>query len=144
MKVLKVALPERNYTDDRVGLKEAFSEADIVTLHCPLTEATEALVNEDLLDLVKPSSILINTARGPLINEAALATALKQNKLAHAYLDVLSQEPPSNYNPLLDCPNVTITPHLAWATREARERLVREAVENLKAWKNGVERNVVA
>jgi glycerate dehydrogenase len=143
LKILKAALPGRCYPDQRTSLDDIFYSADIISLHCPLTSETEGLVGASNLAKMKSASILINTARGPLIDEGALASALNKKQIAHAYLDVLSVEPPAPDNPLLSCKNVTITPHLAWATREARERLVDEAFKNLTAWKKGERRNVV-
>lgn len=120
-----------------VSVEELFSSCDIVSLHCPLTPDTAEMVNESRLSRVKRGAILINTARGGLVNEADLAKALKEGRLLGAGLDVLSTEPPRPDNPLLGIPNCYITPHIAWATREARMRLMRQAVENLKAWKSG-------
>ena len=120
-----------------VSVEELFSSCDIVSLHCPLTPDTAEMVNESRLSRMKRGAILINTARGGLVNEADLAKALKEGRLLGAGLDVLSTEPPRPDNPLLGIPNCYITPHIAWATREARMRLMRQAVENLKAWKSG-------
>ncbi|WP_302395347.1 D-2-hydroxyacid dehydrogenase [Phocaeicola coprophilus] len=120
-----------------VSVEELFSSCDIVSLHCPLTPDTAEMVNEFRLSRMKKGAILINTARGGLVNEADLAKALKEGCLLGAGLDVLSTEPPRPDNPLLGIPNCYITPHIAWATREARIRLMRQAVENLKAWKSG-------
>jgi len=143
LNVIKAAMPGRCYKDERVELQEIFHSADIISLHCPLTKDTKGIIGAKNLSKMKSSSIIVNTARGPLVDEKALATALGSNQIAHAYLDVLSVEPPASDNPLLECKNVTITPHLAWATREARERLVAESVKNLAAWSKGEKRNVV-
>lgn len=125
------------------GKEDCFKKADFISLHCPLTEATRQMVNNSLLKLMKPTAYLINTARGALIHEADLAAALQSNQIAGAALDVLSLEPPSLPNPLINAPNCIITPHIAWATKEARERLLKETVENIKTFINGGLRNVV-
>ncbi|GAE17109.1 D-3-phosphoglycerate dehydrogenase [Bacteroides pyogenes JCM 6292] len=125
-------------------LDELFSECDIVSLHCPLTEETRGLVNARRLALMKPTSILINTGRGPLVNEQDLADALNSGKIYAAGVDVLSTEPPRADNPLLTAKNCYITPHIAWATTAARERLINLAVGNLQAYINGKPENVVS
>ena len=124
-------------------LDTLFRESDIVSLHCPLTPENQGFVNAARLAQMKPGAFLINTARGPLIVERDLAAALNAGQLAGAALDVLSIEPPPAGNPLLTAKNCLITPHLAWATREARARLLHIAAENLRAWQNGTPRNVV-
>lgn len=121
----------------KANLEVLFKECDIVTLHCPLTPDTKGFINKKLLDLMKPTAILINTARGQLINEADLAEALNNNVLYAAGVDVLSTEPPTNDNPLLHARSCFITPHIAWATLEARKRLMKQAENNLKAFLNG-------
>ncbi len=126
-----------------VGLDELFAASDVVSLHCPLTEATQNLVDARRLALMKPTAYLINTGRGPLIDEAALAAALDAGRLAGAGLDVLSAEPPPAGNPLLQAKNCCITPHIAWATRAARQRLMATAVTNVRAFLAGVPQNVV-
>lgn len=126
-----------------VGLEEVFRASDVLSLHCPLTPQTEKLVNAARLRLMKPGAFLLNTSRGPLIDEAALAEALNAGQLAGAGLDVLSIEPPPADNPLLHAKNCLITPHNAWATRAARARLMRIAVENLRAFLAGQPVNVV-
>lgn len=125
-------------------LDELFKECDVVSLHCPLTSDTLELVNASRLALMKPSAILINTGRGPLINEKDLADALNEGRIAGAGLDVLSTEPPRKDNPLLMARNCFITPHIAWATKEARERLMSIAVNNLKSYLQGIVINNVA
>jgi glycerate dehydrogenase len=125
-------------------LDELFKECDVVSLHCPLTSDTIELVNASRLALMKPSAILINTGRGPLINEKDLADALNEGRIAGAGLDVLSIEPPRKDNPLLKARNCFITPHIAWATKEARERLMSIAVNNLKSYLQGIVINNVA
>jgi glycerate dehydrogenase len=124
-------------------LDALFAEADVVSLHCPLTPETNSLVNARLLDRMKRSAFLINTSRGPVVNERDLADALEHGKLAGAAVDVLSTEPPSRVNPLLSAPNIIITPHIAWATKAARVRLMDTAAQNLSAWKYGKLINVV-
>ncbi|MDR0940022.1 MAG: D-2-hydroxyacid dehydrogenase [Mediterranea sp.] len=127
----------------RMELDELFAECDVVSLHCPLTPETRGLVDARRLALMKPSAILINTSRGPLINERDLADALNDGRLFAAGLDVLSSEPPHADNPLLTARNCYITPHIAWATAEARTRLMGIAVSNLKAFVEGKPQNMV-
>lgn len=127
-----------------VPLEALLRRADAVSLHCPLTPETEQLVNTDRLALMKPGALLINTGRGQLIDEAALANALNEDRLAGAGLDVLSSEPPAADNPLLRANNCIITPHNAWASRSARSRLMKVTAENLRAFLNGEPRNVVS
>jgi glycerate dehydrogenase len=126
-----------------VGLEELFSESDVVSLHCPLTPATDKLVNAKRLAMMKRSAYLINTARGPLVDEAALAEALNAGGLAGAGLDVLSIEPPPADNPLLTAKNCYVTPHIAWAARASRQRLLDTAVANVRAFLAGTPQNVV-
>lgn len=128
----------------KMELDEIFRECDIVSLHCPLTPATKELVNAKRLATMKPTAILINTGRGPLVNEQDLADALNRGVIAAAGLDVLSSEPPLYTNPLLTANNCFITPHIAWATKEARVRLMDIAVENLKGYVKGEIVNNVA
>ncbi len=121
-----------------------FRQSDVVTLHCPLTAATKAFVNDEALRWMKPTAILINTGRGPLIDEQAVADALNSDRLFAAGVDVLSVEPPTAGNPLLSAKHCYFTPHIAWATKEARVRLMRIAVENIRAFQNGAPINVVS
>ncbi len=121
----------------QVSLDEMLPQADFVTLHCPLTAETKNLVNADFLRKMKQGSYLINTARGPLVNETALAEVLRSGHLAGAAADVLSVEPPTADNPLLSAPHMLITPHLAWATVEARKRLMAVTVENVAGFLAG-------
>ncbi|MEY2428454.1 MAG: glycerate dehydrogenase [Verrucomicrobiota bacterium] len=126
-----------------VDLETLFRTSDFVSLHCPLTAETKNLVNAQRLSWMKPAAFLLNTSRGKLIDEAALADALNEGRIAGAGLDVLSVEPPPIQNPLLKAKNCIITPHLAWATRAARLRLMNIAVENTRAFLQGRPRNVV-
>ena len=126
-----------------VGLDDVFRESDVVTLHCPLTAENKNLVNEQRLAMMEKTAFLINTSRGPLINEQALAQALNDGNIAGAGLDVLSSEPPKKDNPLLTAKNCFITPHISWATRAARERLLKVAVDNVAAFLEGRPLNVV-
>ena len=128
----------------KVTLDELFSESDVVSLHCPLTPDTKELVNAERLKTMKPSAILINTGRGPLVNEQDLANALNEGRIAGAGLDVLSVEPSLADNPLLSAKNCFITPHIAWATKEARTRLMDIAINNLRAYQEGNVINNVA
>ena len=124
-------------------LDTVFAEADVVSLHCPLTADTRGLVNADRLALMKPTAFLINTARGPLVNQADLAAALEAGRIAGAGLDVLDGEPPAPDNPLPKARNCYVSPHVAWATRAARARLMATAVNNVKAFIAGEPTNVV-
>ncbi len=127
----------------KMELDELFSNADIVSLHCPLTADNIGLVDKRRLSLMKQDAILLNTARGPLIDESALEEALREHRIAGAALDVLCNEPPLDNCPLLNAPNCIITPHIAWASQEARERLMNIAEQNIKAFLSGRPQNVV-
>lgn len=127
----------------KVGLDELFASSDVVSLHCPLNQQTAEMVNASRLAQMKQGAILINTGRGGLVDEAALAEALKAGRLLGAGLDVLTSEPPAADHPLIHLPNCFITPHIAWATAEARARLLDRVVENIKAWVAGSPVNVV-
>lgn len=120
-----------------------FCESDILSLHCPLTEETKEIINRETIETMKSTAILINTARGGLIREGDLADALNCGRIAGAGLDVLSCEPPKADNPLLTAKNCIITPHIAWSTYEARQRLMRIAAENVKSFLAGKPKNVV-
>jgi glycerate dehydrogenase len=126
-----------------VDLETLFRTSDVVSLHCPLTPQTQQLVNAERLAWMKPSAFLLNPSRGPLVDEAALAEALNSGRLAGAALDVLAIEPPPASNPLLSAKNCLITPHNAWGTRAARARLMRVAVDNVRAFLAGTPQNVV-
>ncbi|MCR4853662.1 MAG: D-2-hydroxyacid dehydrogenase [Prevotella sp.] len=128
---------------NKVSMDELLNTSDIVSLHCPLTPETQHLINEQTLRQMKPSAILINTGRGPLVDDGAVAEALNEGRL-HAYCaDVLTEEPPRSDNPLLSCPRAFITPHIAWATSEARSRLVDVAIGNVRAFLDGHPQNRV-
>ncbi|MGG2199162.1 MULTISPECIES: D-2-hydroxyacid dehydrogenase [Paenibacillus] len=126
-----------------VPLERLLAESDVVSLHCPLTPATERMINAERIELMKRSAFLINTSRGALIDEQALAQALHAGRIAGAALDVLAVEPPPAEHPLLTAPNCIITPHIAWATQEARARLMATAVDNVRSFMNGVTVNAV-
>lgn len=126
-----------------VDLDTLFAQADFVSLHCPLFPETEKIINAASIAKMKDGAMLINTARGALVDEAALADALNRGKLRGAALDVVSQEPIDGENPLLSCKNCIITPHIAWAPLESRQRLLDTVVENIRAFLNGKPQNVV-
>jgi len=128
-----------------VDLDTLLAQSDIVSLHCPLTDSTRNIINADALKKMKKSAFLINTARGGLVDEQALADALRSGEIAGAGFDVLSSEPPKNGNPLLDptIPNLIITPHVAWASVEAMTALSNQLMENVEAWVAGSPRNLV-
>jgi glycerate dehydrogenase len=128
---------------EMVSLDTIFKESDVISLHCPLTEETKNIMRKENLALMKPSSYLLNTGRGPLINEEDLAQALKKKVIAGAGLDVLSTEPPATANPLLSAPNCVITPHIAWASFESRKRLLQMVADNLEAFRKGQPENVI-
>lgn len=127
-----------------VSKKELFQQSDVLSLHCPLTSETREFVCAETLSWMKPTAIIINTSRGLVVNEADLAQALNEEKICAAGVDVLSTEPPKEDNPLLSARNCYITPHIAWATLEARTRLMRIAVDNLKSYQAGFVKNNVA
>jgi glycerate dehydrogenase len=126
-----------------VGLDALFRRSDVVSLHCPLTPETRHLVNAERLALLRPTAFVVNTGRGPLVDEGALADALNASRLAGAALDVLSTEPPAATNPLLTARNCLITPHIGWATKAARIRLLRIAIDNVRGHLEGRPQNVV-
>ena len=146
---MQVLVNSRSATEMPVGCRqvsreELLRESDVVTIHCPLTPETEKMINKEALALMKPSAILINTSRGQVIDEQALADALNNEKLYAAGLDVLSVEPPQKDNPLLTAKNCVITPHIAWASKDARSRLIKIAADNIESFLNGNIQNNVA
>ncbi|CAM3422625.1 D-2-hydroxyacid dehydrogenase [Parendozoicomonas haliclonae] len=146
MNILVARTPgSSNHSDDRVELEDGLKQADVVSLHCPLTDQTRNMIAAPQLALMKPHALLINTARGGMINEQDLADALKQGIVGGAGIDVLTEEPPVNGNPLLDpeIPNLILTPHSAWAAKEARERAVQQVANNLTAFMKGEQLNRV-
>jgi glycerate dehydrogenase len=128
---------------EKKSLTELFSECDVISLHCPLTPDTHHLINSETLQKMKPSAILINTGRGPLVDDQAVAEALAEDRLAAFCADVLTNEPPKATNPLLSQPNAFTTPHIAWASKEARIRLLQVAINNVRSFLNGQPQNVV-
>ncbi len=121
----------------------AAEKADVLTFHCPLTEQTKGIIGKELLSHMKPSAMLINTARGGIVNEPELADALRNGTISAAYADVLEKEPMSPDTPLKNIPNCIITPHTAWAPLETRQRLVDIVCDNIRAWQNGSPKNKV-
>lgn len=145
MRVVVANRPGGDRLAGRLDLAELLPLADVLSLHCPLTPATRGLIGERELTLMKPDAIIINTARGALIDAAALATALREGRLGGAGIDVLEQEPPVDGNPLLEAgiPNLIVTPHTAWAARESRQRCLDELAANVQAFLRGERRNRV-
>lgn len=139
MKILVASLPSRPTHKDRTPFAELLAQVDFLSLHCPLTEETRDLIDTQAFDKMKNSAFLINCARGGIVNEQALADALRQGKIAGAATDVLSVEPPTQGNVLLaqDIPNLIITPHSAWGSVDARQRIVNQMLENVEAFKQG-------
>lgn len=127
----------------KVSLDELLSDSDVLSLHCPLTDDTHHLINNKTLSQMKSTAILINTGRGPLVDDQAVADALEKGAIAAYCADVLTEEPPKSDNPLLKQPNTFITPHIAWATKEARSRLIQVAIGNVRSFLNGKPQNVV-
>jgi glycerate dehydrogenase len=149
MEVLIAARPRsaQPVPGDRISLEQVFRQADIISLHCPLTPENRNLINAQTLSLMKPTAFLINTARGALIDEAALIEALRKKRIAAAALDVISKEPPPADHPILlaakELDNLIVTPHTAWSAREARERLLRQVEENILVFLRGEPRHLV-
>jgi len=145
MQVLIAQRPGRVTQADRIPLEELLPQVDVLSLHCPLADNTKNLIGQKELALMKREALLINTARGGIVDEAALATALRSREIGGAGVDVLIQEPPVAGNPLLepDIPNLIVTPHIAWASRESRQRLVDELVANIEAYLQDEVRNRV-
>lgn len=146
MDVRIAQLPGRAAGSDRVPLDELIAVADVLTLHCPLNDATRNLIDAARLARMKSTALLINTARGGLVDEAALAAALRTGRLGGAGFDVLAVEPPRDGNPLLaaDIPNLIVTPHNAWGSVESRQRMLGQIAENIRAWRAGTPLRVVA
>ena len=128
---------------EKATMDEVLRKSDIVSLHCPLTNETKGLINKKRLDTMKPSAILINTSRGPVVNETDVAAALNEGKIAAFGADVVSVEPAQKDNPLLTAKNAFLTPHIAWATKEARQRLIDICIDNIKAFLDDKPQNVV-
>lgn len=145
MNVLVAQRPGGEPRDDRLPLPELLERADILSLHCPLTPETRDLIGRRELRAMKPNALLINTARGGIVDEAALVEALRVGEIGGAGFDVLTEEPPAGGNVLLDAglPNLIITPHTAWASRESRQRVVDIVGDNIRAWFGGEPANVV-
>jgi len=147
MKILASRRPRREPEGlevEYVDLETLLRQSDVVSLHCPLTPETREIMDAQRLSLMKPSAFLLNTSRGPLINETDLAAALNAGTIAGAGLDVLGVETPHEDNPLFKAKNCLITPHIAWATRAARQRLIQEATQNVQAFLRNERRNRVA
>lgn len=147
MEVMAVTSKEQpllpNYIK-KVTTNELFHTSDFISLHCPLTESTRGLICRESIAMMKPGVVIINTGRGPLVNEQDMAEALQQGRVGAFCADVLAQEPPSANHPLSGSPRAYITPHIAWASREARMRLIHIAAANLEAFLNGKPQNVVS
>jgi len=146
---MEVRIAKRDAGDRRLGrvdLQQLLPQVDVLSLHCPLTAATQGLIGASQLALMKADAIVINTARGGLVDESALLEALQQGRLGGAALDVLAQEPPPATHPLLTAglENLIITPHTAWASREARQRVLQEVADNIVAFARGEPRNRVS
>ena len=129
---------------EKVSLEVLLATADVLSLHCPLTDSTRHMINAATLQQMKPSAILINTGRGPLVDDQAVADALAKGAIAAYCADVVTEEPPRPDNPLLQQPNAFITPHIAWASMEARVRLLKVAIDNVRSFLNGQPQNVIS
>jgi glycerate dehydrogenase len=145
MRILKGARPGQSDTGDRVALRTLYHEADVISLHCPLTEQTRHLIDHDALAEMKSDAILINTARGGIVDEQALFEALRDNGIGGAGIDVLAIEPPDGSSPLLGnaLPNLIVTPHNAWASRRCRQALIGQIANNVSTWLSGTPANRV-
>lgn len=145
MRILIAQRPAGEARPARVPLHALLPQVDVLSLHCPLTEATRGLIGKTELSLMKPGALLINTARGGIVDEPALAAALREGHVGGAGIDVLQTEPPKADSPLLagDIPNLIVTPHIAWASREARQRLTDQLAENIHAFMAGTPQNIV-
>lgn len=145
MKILLAQRPGGSPQAGRLTLEQLLPQVDVLTLHCPLTPETKGLIGTTELALMKPDALLINTARGGIVDETALADALIAGRLGGAGIDVLAEEPPADDNPLLKAtvPNLIITPHIAWASREARQRLTDQLTENIRLFFAGTPQHIV-
>lgn len=141
--VVSTRTQPKNCPYEVTDLFTAAEKADVLTFHCPLTDKTAGIINSELISHMKPSAILVNTSRGPVVNEADLSQALNDDKIAAAYLDVLVKEPMSPDTPVKRAKNCFITPHTAWAPLETRQRLVNIVCDNIKAWQSGSPQNKV-
>ena len=128
---------------ERVSLDELFRQSDVISLNSALTPATKGIISREALALMKPTAIIINTSRGPLIEEEALAEALREGRIAAAGIDVLCEEPPRKGSPLIGCPHCFVTPHIAWQSSQARQRLVDISIDNLRRFLDGKPQNRV-
>ncbi|QBQ55038.1 2-hydroxyacid dehydrogenase [Nitrosococcus wardiae] len=146
MTVLVAQRPNTPNGPGRIPLKDLLPLVDILSLHCPLTSETTGLIDREELALMRSDALLINTARGGIVNEQALADALREGRLGGAGVDVLSQEPPPQDNPLLapDIPNLLLTPHVAWSSREARQHLLQQVTKNIRSFLDGEPCNLVS
>lgn len=147
MKIIAAQLPGRESVDTgfpRVPLDDALPLADVVSLHCPLTLQTRALMNAERLAQLKPSALLLNAARGPIVDDMAVRAALESGQLAGFAADVLSNEPPPANHPLFGVPNCILMPHIAWATPDSRRRNLEISVQNLRAFLDGKPQNMVS
>lgn len=143
MNVLVYSRTKKDMPYKQVDKETLFSSSDFISLHCPLNEETYHLVNKETLSLMKPTAVLINTSRGAVVDENALKQALENGKIAHALVDVLENEPMSEDCPLKNVKNITFTPHVAWAPKECRQRLIEVVATNIKSFINGSPVNVV-
>jgi glycerate dehydrogenase len=145
MKILVAARKDQPAPPGRTAFDELLAQADVLSLHCPLTDETRGLIGERELDLMKDDSLLINTARGGIVDESALAMALRNGRIGGAGIDVLAQEPPTAVSPLLadGIPNLIVTPHIAWASQASRQRLLDGVAANIRAWLRGEPQNLV-
>ncbi len=146
MQVLVANRPGGTREPGRIDLDDLLPQVDVLSLHCPLSPATQGVIGAPQLARMKPDAVLVNTARGALVDSAALADALRGGRLGGAAIDVLPQEPPVDGNPLLapDIPNLVVTPHIAWAAREARQRCIDEMAANVEDFRRGGRRGRVA
>ena len=144
MQILVAARKGTDPQNGRVSLEALLTQSDVVSLHCPLAPETQELIGTKELELMKPTAVLINTARGGVVDERALLDAIQSQSIAGAGVDVLSEEPPKYGNPLLDTqlPNLIVTPHIAWASVESRQRVINEIAKNIIAFQSGERRNV--